>query len=457
VNELIVILVLTVAGGVFAGAEIAVVALRRTRVQELLDENRRGARCLASLRSEPERFLATVQVGITVIGATAAAFGGSSLAERLTPWLARIEWLAPHARQLALALVVMGVSYLSIVVGELVPKSLALRSAENYALVVARPLLGLSWLARPIVWLLSSSANLLLRPFGDRTNFTETRHSSEELQHIVEESTRAGTIHPEAGEIAARALELPELRASDVMVPRQDVVPIASDASAEQLLRLAQQHGFSRFPVYEERIDNVVGYVSLKDLLPRALERPPVRIAEVMRSPSFVPESKRAVELLGEMRQRRLPFAIVVDEQGGLAGIVTIEDLVEELVGDIFSEHTRQVPQLIRKQEDGSAIVAGGTPIRQVNRELGIELPEEGDYTTLAGLSLALAGKVPSLGEMLPLPNGGTLEMVDVSPRRVRSVRVHPPSDAPPAAAATAASTGASNTPPGNTLDDSAA
>jgi putative hemolysin len=204
--------------------------------------------------------------------------------------------------------------------------------------------------------------------------------------------------------------------------------------------------------VYEDRIDNVVGYVGLKDLLPRALEGGPVRIADVMRAPSFVPESKRAVELLGEMRQRRLPFAIVVDEQGGLAGIVTIEDLVEELVGEIFSEHTRQVPQPIRKQEDGSAIVLGATPIRQVNRELGIELPEEGDYTTLAGLSLALAGKVPSLGDLLPLPNGGTLEMVDVSPRRVRCVRVHPPSDAPPAVSGNAPSGSAPAS-----VDDSAA
>ena len=458
-NELFVILVLTVVGGVFAGAEIAVVALRRTRVQELLDENERGARSLAALRAQPERFLATVQVGITVIGATAAAFGGSAFAARLTPWLARFPWLAPHAERVALALVVVAVSYLSIVVGELVPKSLALRSAERYALLIARPLLLLSWLARPIVWLLSSSANLLLRPFGDSTNFTEARHSSEELQHIVEEATKAGTIHPEAGEIAARALELPELRASDVMVPRHDVVSIPSDASAEQLIRLAQQNGFSRFPVYEDRIDNVVGYVGLKDLLPRALEGARVRIADVMRAPSFVPESKRAVELLVEMRKRRLPFAIVVDEQGGLAGIVTIEDLVEEVVGEIFSEHTSQVPQLIRKQEDGSALVLGTTPIRQVNRELGIELPEEGDYTTLAGLSLALAGKVPSLGEVLPLPSGGTLEMVDVSPRRVRCVRVKPPSDAPPAVSADAplGSASANGGSAGDSVDDSAA
>jgi putative hemolysin len=432
VLELIIILALTVAGGVFAGAEIAIVALRKTRVQELLDEGRRGARSVAALKEQPERFLATVQVGITVIGATAAAFGGAALAEDLTPWLERVELLKEHADDVALGLVVMGVSFLSTVIGELVPKSLALRSAESYALLIAKPLLGLSWLARPIVWILSSSANLVLRPFGDTTTFTEARHSAEELQQIVEEATRAGTIHPDAGEIAARALELPELRVSDVMIPRQEVVLLTLDANFEQLLRAARDHGHTRMPVYDGRIDNVVGYISMKDLLPRVLEQTSVQVKDIMRPPFFVPESKQAVELLKEMRTRRLPFAIVVDEQGGLAGIVTIEDLVEELVGDIFSEHSRQVPQAIRKERGGSAIVTGTTPIREINRALGVELPEEGDYTTVAGLSLSLAGKVPSLGEVLPLPNGVTLEMVDVSPRRVRAVRVRPAPSASP-------------------------
>ena len=426
-TELIIILALTVAGGVFAGAEIAVVALRKTRLQELVDEGRRGARSLASLRAEPERFLATVQVGITVISATAAAFGGATIAARLAPLIERVEWLAEYASDIAFALVVIAISYLSIVVGELVPKSLALRSAERYALGVARPLLGLSWLARPMVWLLSSSANLVLKPFGDTTTFTESRHSTDELQQIVEEAAKAGTIPPEASEIVARALEMPELRVADVMVPRQDVIMLPLDASVEQLSRISKEHPYNRIPIYEDRIDNVVGYVSMKDLLPRALERTALDLRQIMRPPFFVPDSKRATELLEEMRHRRLPFAIVVDEQGGLSGIVTFEDLVEELVGDIFSEHTQKVPQLIKKERGGSAVVNGATPIREINRALGLELPEEGDYTTVAGLALALAGKVPSNGEVLALPNGITLEMVDVSPRRVRAVRVRPP------------------------------
>jgi putative hemolysin len=312
--ELIVILALVVSSGIFAGAEIAVVALRKTRLNELAEEGHGSARVLLSLREEPERFLATVQVGITVIGATAAAFGGASIAEKLTPLLERVGWFATHADDVALGIVVVAVSYLSIVIGELVPKSLALRSAERYALLIAKPLYALSWLARPVVWVLSKSANLMLGPFGDTTTFTETRHSAEELQQIVEEATKAGTIHPEAGEIVSRALELPELRARDVMVPRQEVVMIEKSAPEGEIRKVVRAHAYSRIPVYEERRDNVVGYVSVKDVLRIALDQKPIHLPEILRPPYFVPDVKRAVELLQEMRSRRMPFAIVVDE-----------------------------------------------------------------------------------------------------------------------------------------------
>jgi putative hemolysin len=427
-TEVVIILALIAANGVFAGAEIAVVASRKTRIQELAEEGRSSARAVLGLRENPERFLATVQVGITVVSATAAAFGGVAIAERLAPVLAQIPALTEHAEGVALGLVVAVISYLSIVLGELVPKSLALRSAEQYALLIAKPLLALSWLARPIVWLLSSSANLLLKPLGDQTTFTETRHSAEELQQLVEEATKAGTIKPEAGEIVSRALELDELTAGEVMVPRQQVVSIAKDATADELTKVLLEQGYSRMPVYEERIDNIVGYVSVKDFLAQALKQQSLAVHEVMRAPFFVPESKGAVELLEEMRRKRLPFAIVLDEQGGTSGIVTIEDLVEELVGDIFSEHARpQGPLALKVEKDGSVLVNGMTPIRDVNRELDLGLSEDGAWTTIGGLCLELAGRVPSTGDLLDTPTGVKLEVVEASPRRVRVVRIRRP------------------------------
>lgn len=424
-TEIIIVLALIVANGVFAGAEIAVVASRKTRIVELAEQGRGSARAVLGLRDNPERFLATVQVGITVVSATAAAFGGVAIAERLAPTLKQLPGLAEHAEGAALGLVVAVISYLSIVLGELVPKSLALRSAEQYALLIAKPLLVLSLLTRPIVWLLSSSANLILKPFGDQTTFTETRHSAEELQQLMEEATKAGTINPDAGEIASRALDLDELSAGEVMVPRQQVVSIAKDASVEDLKKVLLEHGYNRMPVFEERIDNIVGYVSVKDFLAQALRNQSLSVQDVLRAPFFVPESKGAVELLEEMRRKRMPFAVVLDEQGGTSGIVTIEDLIEELVGDIFSEHARPQGALALKVEkDGSVLVNGMTPIRDVNRELDLGLSEHGAWTTLGGLCLELAGRVPTTGDVLHDPSGVILEVVEASPRRVRVVRV---------------------------------
>lgn len=423
-TEALIIVALTLANAFFAGAEIAIVAVRKARIEQLAAEGQARARAVLSLRSEPERFLATVQVGVTVVGATAAAFGGASIAKRLEPWLARSEWLREHAEGVALALVVAAVSYLSIVVGELVPKSLALRSAERYALLVARPLMALSFLARPLVWMLSSSANVLLRPFGDKTTFTEARHNAQELQQLVEEASQAGTVNPEAAEIATRALELPELTTADVMVHRRDVIAIAESIDQAGLRQVLLEQTKTRIPVYRERIDNVIGYINVKDLLAMAWEQQLVVLQDLLRTPFFVPTSMNAVELLKQMRRRHQPFAIVVDEHGGMAGIATMEDLLEELVGEIFSEHEAEERSLITRLDDGSALVNGLATIRDVNRTLDVQLPDDGSWATIAGLVLSLAGRLPTVGERFEAAPGTWLEVSEASPRRVHVLRI---------------------------------
>ena len=431
--DLVLILILIIANGIFAGAEIAVVALRRSRVLELVEAGRRGARSVLALRSDPERFLATVQIGITVVSATAAAFGGSTVAAVISPLLAGIGLSPRWADRIALALVVAIVSYLSIVIGELVPKSLALHRPETYALLVARPLLALSWIARPLVRLLTASSNVLLAPFSDRTTFTETRHSAEELQHIVEEAAKAGTVHPQVGEIASRAIDFADLTAGDVMVPREQVVMVPRDASHDDIRRLLLEHGHSRVPVYEGRVDNVVGYFNLKDVLSMAWERELIVFQDLLRPPYFVPDATPAVELLQEMRRRHVLIAMVVDERGGVEGIVTMEDLVEELVGEIFSEHVKHEPELFRREPGGTVLLDGATPVRDVNRALDLGLPEDEGWNSVAGLCLAVAGRIPVPGERIPLDSGLILEVVEATPRRVRRVRVHlpRPSDEP--------------------------
>jgi putative hemolysin len=423
-TEILVILALIFANAFFAGAEIAIVAVRKARIQQLADDGQASAAAVLALRAAPERFLATVQVGITVVGASAAAFGGASLAKELQPLFARSEWFSRHAEGLALALVVAAVSYLTIVIGELVPKSLALRAAERYALLVAKPLVALSFLARPLVWALSSSANVLLKPFGDTTTFTETRHSAEELQQLVEEARQAGTVNPEAAEIATRALELPELVAADIMVPRRDVIALSVAISDDDLHQVLLEQTKTRFPVYEGRIDNVVGYINVKDLLSVAWEQRLIVFRDVIRPAFFVPTAMNAVDLIKEMRRRHQPFAVVVDEHGGMAGIATMEDLLEELVGEIFSEHDADGRELIVKHADGTALVSGLATIRDVNRALDVELPDDGSWSTLAGLVLAVAGHLPNVGETFEVGENVALEVTDASPRRIRMVRV---------------------------------
>ncbi len=409
---------------------MAVVALRRTRLAQLTAQGSGAARALSRLRAEPERFLATVQVGITVVSASAAAFGGATLAAELAGLLARVPALAPWSQDLALGAVVAAVSALSIVLGELVPKSLALRSAERVALLAGRPLWLLSQAARPLVWTLTRASNLVLRPFGDRTTFTEARLSAEELEALVAEAGQAGALDAPTAEIASRALALRDLTAGAVMVPRGDIVALPLDAPPERIKQVLLEQGRSRLPVYRGTLDAAAGYVKAKDLAAMAWEGRLLVLSDLVRPALFVPEAAPAVKVLREMQQRRIPLALVVDEHGGVAGLLTLEDLVEELVGELADEEERP-EALVRREPDGSALVPGHAPLREVNRALDLDLPEGEGYSTVAGLCIDLAGAVPERGARLAAGEA-VLEVVEATPRRVTLVRLRPRAAAPP-------------------------
>jgi len=423
VSELLIVLALILINGLFAGAEIAVVSLRRTRLQHLVDEGRAGAAAVAALRAHPERFLATVQIGITVVGATAAAFGGYSIARHLEPVIAGVPWLAEEAEEIALATVVIFISYFSLVLGELVPKSLALRGSEFYALLLARPLQALSWAARPLVWFLTASSNLVLRPFADRTNFIEARISKEELLQMVEEAAETGALDEHAGEIASRALEFDRLKLGDVMVPRNRIDALPLDADPDRIRMFLHEKKRSRFPVYDGVIDNVVGYVTAREILSLALEKEAISLRELMRPVKVFPETVLAIDVLRFMRRESSRLAIAVDEHGMLGGMVTFEDMVEELVGEVFSEHEEPEDAFLR-QEDGSTVVQGDLPVREVNRELGLELEEGPDFRTMGGLCVRLAGGIPGRGARLAATDGVVLEVLEATSRSVRRVRI---------------------------------
>lgn len=425
-QDFLVILALLVANGVFAGAEIAILSIRKTRIAELALEGSRSVRAIQALRDNPERFLATVQIGITVVGTTAATYGGANMAEQFARMLEDVPGLAAYGHQIGVTLVVLMISFLELVVGELVPKSLALRATESYSRLVARPLLGLAWLVRPAVTMLTWSSNLVLKAFGDKTSFAEGRLSPEELRLMVTEAAKSGALDPRAGEIASRAIEFGDLRADECMVPRGAVVGLPRGASPDVIRRVMLEENHSRVPVYEGTIDHIVGYVTAKDVLALAMEHELLVLEDILRPAHFVPETMPAVDLLQAMQKKRTPLAIVVDELGSVAGIVTMEDLVEELVGEIFSEHDKAPEEQFVLEADGSARVQGSMSVRDANRELHFELPEGDDWMTVAGLCIHLAGRIPGQGTRLTTDTGHVLEVLDASPRRVRLVHVRP-------------------------------
>ena len=329
--EFAVILALVLANGVFAGAEIAIVGVDRARLRQLVTEGGRRAQVLESLRKQPERFFATVQIVITVVAATAGAFGAATFARDLAPLLAPA--LGDYSEEIAIVVVVGIVSYLSLVFGELVPKSLALRHAETYALFIAPVLLSLASVARPLVWLLTMSSNTVLRLFRDRTTFAETRLAPNELRELVHEAADTGSLDPRAGEIASRAIDFATLTAEQVMIPRTRIVALRRDAGVDEIRRIVLEHAHSRLPVYLGDLDNIVGYVLDKDLLPLAWEGRLLVLEDIIRPADVAVESTAATELLQRMRERRAHMVVVLDERGGTAGFITLNDLVDELVG----------------------------------------------------------------------------------------------------------------------------
>lgn len=422
--ELVAILILVLLNGVFAGAEIAILTIRDTRLQQLVDNGSRRARAVMNLRNQTERFLATVQIGITVVGAAAAALGGATIAETLGAGISALGLSQGTAELVALIVVVSAISYLSIVLGELVPKSLALRHSESYALFIGPMLWTLAWLVRPAVHLLTASSNVVLRPFGDRTNFSESRLSPEELQELVEQAGKSGALDEETSEIASRALDFGALTAGEIMLPRNRIDAIPRSATFEEVKRILLEDGHSRMPVYDGSVDNIVGYVSAKDVLAMAWDNRLVVLEDLIRPPLFVPESTRATQILEEMRKRRTAIAFVVDEHGGLSGLLTLRDLIEEVLGVLSTDEDEVAEEFLRMEGDGRAVVRGHAPIRELNRALGTDLPEDEDYSTVAGFCLALAGGIPQRGTKLEAPDGTRIEILDASPHLVRQVRV---------------------------------
>jgi putative hemolysin len=336
--EMLIIFLLILANGFFAASEIAIVSARRGRLQQRADAGDAGARQALELTVHPERFLAAVQVGITLIGTFTAAFGGASISYDLAHWFSGFPVLSPYAEVLALGSVVLVISYFSLILGELVPKRLALQSAERVAAFTAPVMTGMAIVMRPVIALLNASVNLVLRVVGQR-NITPLAVTEEDVVQLMYEGIASGTITAGEGELIQRVFRFTDRPVSAVMTPRSDIIAITVDTPPAEVLQTFARAGHSRLPVYENSLETIVGVLHAKDIVQTYLGEEPVELKRLAREPLFISEDRYADDALTMFRQTGMHLAIVLDEHKQVSGLVTLEDLVKDLVGGIQGEY----------------------------------------------------------------------------------------------------------------------
>jgi putative hemolysin len=421
--EILIIAFLIFLNGLFVAAEFSLVRVRRTRVEQLVEEGNRGARRLNHLISQPGRFLATIQIGLTFVGFLAATFAGASIVADLATFLRGIPFLAPQADLIALLLVTSLVSLFTILFGELVPKALAFAYAEPLAFIFAAPIDFLGRLLGPLVWLLTTITNAIARLFGVADTQQE-RMTAEELMILVERGSEQGVIEAEEQQMIGAVLELGDQRVHEVMVPRIDIKALPVTAPMNEIIETIVTEGHSRIPVYDESIDNIVGILYAKDLIPFLARGEQPEIRPILREPLFVPESISVDDLLHTLQRGKVHIAIVLDEYGGTAGLVTIEDLLEEIVGEIQDEYDVEEP-MIEAMSDDEARIDGRASIDDLTEHFGIELDGEDreQYDTVGGLVYHQIGGVPKVGDRVEV-DGLTLTVESTDGRRVGKVLV---------------------------------
>ena len=422
--EMTFILGLILVNGFFSGSEIAVVSVRRSRVDQLAEEGGRRARTLGRLRDDPDRFLATVQIGITLVSSLASAIGGVSAVSYLAPLYARssLPFVTESSQALAVVTVVVIISYLSLVLGELVPKSLALRYSEPTALWVAQPLDFFSRLFTAGVKLLTASTNGLLYLTGTGTKAPEAIVSEDEVKYIIREGAQKGVFDATEQKFIQSVFDFADTSVREVMTPRTEIQALSVDTSPQHALQAMIESSFSRMPIFEDDLDHIVGVVHLKELL-RGREQPSASLQGFVQPTYFVPDSMQISHLLRELQLRRTQLAVVVNEFGTVVGIATIEDLLEEIVGEIQDEFDVDEELPIQDLGPQTWLIAGGVTLADLQDSPGLPVEETNDYRTLAGLLLARLERIPKGGEIVH-HQGYRMTIVNMDGRRIDKIKV---------------------------------
>jgi putative hemolysin len=419
--EIVIVLVLILINGMLAGSELAIVSSRRARLEAMAEQGSRGARVALRLVEDPGTFLSTVQIGITLVGIVAGAYSGATFADTLGDRLDGYAWIAPNGDAIAIAIVVIVITYLSLVVGELVPKRIALTNPERAAAAVARPMLILSRVSAPAVWLLRHSSDFILGILG-LSGERETEVTEEEVKLLIAEGTRTGVFEPEEREMIDGVLRLADRSVRAIMTPRADISWIAMDASSDEILRRLRDERYTQLLVCEDSIDHPVGVIDASDVISALVDNRDIGLRDIVRKAPVIPERTRILDLIEVFRREGEHFAVIVDEYGTTQGVVTSTDVLESIAGDLPDSAEDASPMIVER-DDGSWLVDGLLPIDRFEDLVGIRGLRGGGFETVAGLVLDRLGRIPEAGTRMTL-DGLTVEVIDMDGRRIDKLLV---------------------------------
>ncbi|GAB4490440.1 MAG: hemolysin family protein [Thermodesulfovibrionales bacterium] len=423
--EIFLIFLFLVLNGFFSAAEIAVVTSRKALIKNLADQGNLHAVQLRKLQSEPDRFLATVQIGVTVMGALASAIGGAASVRTIEPLFAAvpIPYAARFASTVAIAVVVLVISYLSIILGELLPKAIALRNPEKIGMLVAGPISTFSKIASLFVNVLTASTNVFLRPFGAKTFSQRSFISEEEIKLLIEEGKDRGIFEPTEHELIHSVFKFTDISVKGVVVPFTQIVAFGMNESAEAIIRTIAEENFSRYPVYDRDKSDIKGLIYAKDVFNELAFGREISVPKLLHPALFAPETMKISMLMREMQKKRLHMAIVVDEYGVVTGLVTIEDLLEEIVGEIRDEYDTEVP--VQHLRDGSLLIDASLAVRDLNEDHGFSIPESNEYDTIGGFLISYLQRMPSVGDSYQTERYN-FTIVSVKGRRILKIKATP-------------------------------
>jgi putative hemolysin len=422
-GEMLLIAILILLSGYLAGTEIAVVAARKIHIKQMAESGKKNAKILLNLKEDPDRFLATIQIGITLMGVLASAIGGAASVKVIEPLLKEvpIKAISLAAGPIAIGIVVVIITYFSLIFGELVPKSIALMHPEPIGLWTARSIDTFSKVVSIFVKILTFSTAIVLKPFGEKP-FTERAYiTEEEVKMLIKEGRKHGVFEPTEERILQSVFEFTDMSVKEVMIPDTQMVMIQIDKSVQEIVSLIEEEQFSRYPVFGKEPNDIRGTLYAKEFLTTLAKTGQVDIRKIIKPPYFIPETMKISLLLREMQKKRIHMALVVDEYGGISGLVSLEDLIEEIVGEIRDEYDIESPVI--QLSDGTMLIDASINLRDLKEDYHIALPESPEYETLGGFLMTALQKVPQTGDMVEI-EGKRIRIVEMVGQRISKVKL---------------------------------